>query len=42
MSNWSYVGVAYALTYLTLGLYVVRLIARRRTLEQNWRSRTDE
>jgi CcmD family protein len=33
MSNWGYVGLAYAVTYVVLGAYTVYLIRRRSRVE---------
>lgn len=33
MSNWGYVGLAYAVTYLVLGVYTVYLMRRRSRAE---------
>jgi CcmD family protein len=33
------VGIAYALTWICLGLYTVRLFTRRRKLERLWQEK---
>ena len=39
MSNWGYVGVAFGLTWAVLGVYTLRLILRRRGLENSRQER---